>query len=50
MCVPGCKVVKPGGLAGAQGKDTIALEGFKSDRIDQPCGLSSPFSPPGCVY
>uniref|UniRef100_K1QBX8 Uncharacterized protein n=1 Tax=Magallana gigas TaxID=29159 RepID=K1QBX8_MAGGI len=42
-------VVEPDGLAGAQGRDTVAWEGFKSDWNDQLCGLSSPFSPPGCA-
>lgn len=39
----------PDDLAGAQGRDTIAWEGFKSDWNDQLCGISSPFSPPGCA-
>lgn len=30
-------------------RDTIAWEGFKSDWNDQLCGISSPFSPPGCA-
>lgn len=42
-------VVEPDGLEGAQGRDTVAWEGFKSDWNDQLCGLSSPFSPPGCA-
>lgn len=49
MGVPGGMVVEPDGLAGAQGRDTVAWEGFKSDWNDQLCGLSSPFSPPGCA-
>uniref|UniRef100_A0A8W8P7N3 Uncharacterized protein n=1 Tax=Magallana gigas TaxID=29159 RepID=A0A8W8P7N3_MAGGI len=46
---PGGMVVEPDGLEGAQGRDTVAWEGFKSDWNDQLCGLSSPFSPPGCA-
>lgn len=51
MGVPGGggMVVEPDGLAGAQGRDTVAWEGFKSDWNDQLCGLSSPFSSPGCA-
>mgnify|MGYP000097252068 CR=1 FL=1 len=47
--VPGGMVVEPEDLAGAQGRDTIAWEGFKSDWNDQLYGLSSSFSPPGCA-
>uniref|UniRef100_K1PXG7 Uncharacterized protein n=1 Tax=Magallana gigas TaxID=29159 RepID=K1PXG7_MAGGI len=49
MGVPGGMVVEPDGLAGSQGRGTIAWEGFKSDWNDQLCCLSSPFSPPGCA-
>lgn len=49
MGFPGAKVVEPDGLAGAQGRDTIAWERFKSDWNNQLCGLLSPYSPPGCV-
>lgn len=39
-------VVEP---EGAQWRDTLAWEVFKSDWNDQLCGLSSPFSPLGCA-
>lgn len=49
MGVPGGMLVEPGGLAGAQGRDTFAWEGFTTDKGDQLCGSSSPLSPPGCA-
>lgn len=35
MGVPGSKVVKKDGFAGAQGRDTFAWEGLTTDMVDQ---------------